>query len=95
MRLQNLKPSLGLFYFRLKLPLLLLKKPILTASELDRYTRCPFQALVYYRWRLEDLRRPAMELRPDIKGIVLHEAVRKIMADPENSFLEKNAKISN
>ena len=51
----------------------------ITASELDRYTRCPFQALVYHRWRLEDLRLPSAELRPDVKGALLHQAVREMV----------------
>lgn len=52
----------------------------LSATAVDRYSRCPFQALVYHRWNLRDIREPDSELWPDIRGNLLHEAVRLLMS---------------
>ncbi|MCM2323837.1 MAG: PD-(D/E)XK nuclease family protein [Oligoflexia bacterium] len=51
-------------------------EPRLTATALDRYSRCPFQSLVMDRWRLRDAREPDCELWADSRGNILHEAVR-------------------
>jgi hypothetical protein len=53
--------------------------PQITASDLDRYSRCAFQALGYQRWRINDQRTPESDLWPDVKGNILHQAVRKIL----------------
>lgn len=50
--------------------------PQIRASELESYSRCGFQALGGYRWRLQDLREPEVELWGNERGTLLHEAVR-------------------
>jgi RecB family exonuclease len=62
--------------------------PILSASLLDSFSRCSFQALAQYRWKLRDLREADTELWPDIRGNILHEAVRLLVEsrDQEGSF---------
>ncbi len=51
----------------------------LSATAVDRYSRCPFQALAYHRWGLKDIREPDSELWPEMRGNLLHEAVRLLM----------------
>jgi hypothetical protein len=51
----------------------------LSASFLDRYSRCPFQALSLFRWSLKDERQASLELWPDVKGKVLHSAVQALL----------------
>ena len=60
----------------------------LSASLLDSYSRCSFQALAHYRWKVRDLREPDTELWPDIRGNILHEAVRLLVEsrDSEGNF---------
>ena len=60
-----------------------------SASTLDRYSRCSFQALAYHRWNLSDLRQPDLDLWPDARGTLLHEAVRILMKslNPDSQFL--------
>jgi hypothetical protein len=62
--------------------------PVLSATLLDSYSRCSFQALAYHRWKLRDLREPDSELWPDIRGNILHEAVRVLVQsrDSEGNF---------
>ena len=54
-------------------------KPEITATALDRYSRCSFQALAYHRWNLKDLREPERDLWPDVRGTILHEAVKLLV----------------
>ena len=53
--------------------------PVISATTLDRYSRCSFQALAYHRWKLKDLRDPGAELWPEVKGQLLHEAVKFLL----------------
>ncbi|MBI2712001.1 MAG: PD-(D/E)XK nuclease family protein [Bdellovibrio sp.] len=53
--------------------------PQITATALDRYSRCSFQALAYHRWDLRDLRDPEPDLWPDVRGNLLHSAVRTLL----------------
>jgi RecB family exonuclease len=53
--------------------------PEITATAIDRYSRCSFQALGYHRWNLGDIREPDTELWPDVRGNILHEAVRLLL----------------
>lgn len=75
-QLEPLQPSLGR------------SVPEVSATALDRYSRCSFQALGYQRWRLSDVREPDTELWPDARGNLLHEAVRVLMKtrDPKGAF---------
>jgi hypothetical protein len=63
--------------------------PELTATALDRYSRCSFQGLIYHRWNLRDIREPDTELWPDVRGNILHESVRLLLGsvDEEGNFL--------
>ncbi len=58
-------------------------KKHLEATELDRYTRCSFQALVDHRWKIQDEREPEDELWPDVRGTILHRAIEWILQDRE------------
>jgi RecB family exonuclease len=77
----------------LQLPSLALKagadRTEITATTLDRYSRCTFQALAYHRWNLRDIREPDTELWPDVRGNILHEAVRLLLKfqDPAGYFV--------
>lgn len=51
----------------------------ISATTLDRFSRCSFQSLGYHRWNLSDVREPDTELWPDVRGNILHEAVRLLM----------------
>jgi RecB family exonuclease len=53
--------------------------PELSATLLDRASRCSFQGLAFHRWKLKDVREPKTELWPDVRGNILHEAVRIIL----------------
>ncbi|MCM2277534.1 MAG: PD-(D/E)XK nuclease family protein [Oligoflexia bacterium] len=53
--------------------------PEITATALDRYSRCAFQALAFDRWKLRDSREPDCDLWPDARGNILHEAVRLLI----------------
>ncbi len=53
--------------------------PVLTATALDRMSRCSFQALGFHRWKLSDVREPDTELWPEVRGNLLHEAVRLLL----------------
>ena len=53
--------------------------PEIYATELDRYSRCPFQSLAASRWRLKDEREPQAELWPDVRGNILHQATEYLL----------------
>jgi RecB family exonuclease len=57
----------------------------LTATALDHYSSCPFKALALDRWKLADLREPELELWPEVRGLILHEAARLLVASREAS----------
>jgi hypothetical protein len=65
-----------------------LAAPEITASDLDRYSRCALQALGYQRWRVNDTREPEADLWPDVKGNLLHHSVRLLLQsrDAEGRF---------
>ena len=60
----------------------------LSASLIDRMSRCSLQAMAFYRWKLQDLSEPDTELRPEVRGRILHEAVRllKVSTDPSGQM---------
>jgi len=51
----------------------------ISATALDRYSRCPFQALALSRWKLWDQRESEIELWPEVRGNILHAAVRELL----------------
>lgn len=53
----------------------------LLATELDRYSRCGFMGLAGSRWRLKEAREPGAELWPEVKGNILHKAVRIMLEE--------------
>lgn len=57
----------------------------LSATLVDRYSRCGFQALAFHRWKLKDVREPGTELWPDVRGTLLHDAVRILMLSRSSS----------
>ncbi len=52
----------------------------ITATALDHYSSCAFQALAYDRWRVRDAREPDGEPWPDSRGNILHAAVKILVA---------------
>ncbi len=64
------------------------QKVELSATLVDRQSRCGFQALAFHRWKLRDVREPTTELWPDVRGTILHEAVRVLMSsrNPSGHF---------
>ena len=48
----------------------------ISATALDFYSRCSFQALTYHVWKLKDVREPERELWREVRGNILHEALR-------------------
>jgi len=64
--------------------------PAIHATALDRFSRCPFTALASARWRLRDAREPEAELWPDVRGELLHAAVKILVEarDPEGFFFK-------
>lgn len=54
--------------------------PELTATTVERMSRCSFQALAYHRWNVRDVREPDGELWPDVRGNILHEAARILLS---------------
>lgn len=62
--------------------------PEISATTVDRLSRCSFQSLALDRWKVRDLREPDCELWPDIRGNILHEAVKILLRsrDAEGSF---------
>lgn len=55
------------------------EKPEISATMIDRYSRCSFQGLAYHRWKLKDLRDPDTELWPEVRGNILHQAVKHLL----------------
>lgn len=55
------------------------EKKEIRATDLDRYSRCAFQGLAYSRWKLQDGRNAEMDLWPDVRGRILHTAVKLIL----------------
>jgi ATP-dependent helicase/DNAse subunit B len=64
------------------------EKPEISATALDRYSRCSFQGLAYHRWKLRDLRDPDTELWPEVRGNILHQAVKHLLEsrDEDGNF---------
>lgn len=60
----------------------------ISATTLERASRCLFQALAFDRWRVRDTREPEPELWPDARGNILHEAVRILVSTrgPDGKF---------
>ena len=63
--------------------------PEISATTLDRMSRCGFQALALQRWRLWDDKDPDTELWPEAKGNILHYAVKLLLQsrDSEGRFM--------
>ncbi|OFZ82217.1 MAG: hypothetical protein A2583_04770 [Bdellovibrionales bacterium RIFOXYD1_FULL_53_11] len=67
-------------------------EPRVRATDIDRYSRCPFQALAASRWKLSDAREADMELWADTKGRILHEAARILVESrTHDGTFEKSA----
>lgn len=68
----------------------------LSASHLDRYSRCAFTYLAMNVWKAEDRRRSEIDLWPEVKGQILHDSVTEVLktgakpADAVNTAWEKN-----
>lgn len=60
----------------------------MTASELERLSRCAFQALFYHRWKLEDLREASAQMWPDVKGLLLHRLAEELVLKPHDNLDE-------
>ena len=52
----------------------------LSASHLDRYSRCAFTYLAQSIWKAEDRRESDVELWPEVRGQILHDAVTAVLA---------------
>ncbi len=65
----------------------------LSATLVDRFSRCSFQALAFHRWKLKEAREPGIDLWPDVRGTLLHDAVRLLMKarNPSGYFNVKPA----
>ncbi|MEK6704887.1 MAG: PD-(D/E)XK nuclease family protein [Bdellovibrionota bacterium] len=63
----------------------------ISATALDRSSRCGFQSLVFCRWKLSDLTEPDFELWPYVRGNILHEAVRIILESGISRITAKQA----
>lgn len=61
----------------------------LSATLIDHYTRCSFQALAYHRWNLKQIRVPQDEPWPEVKGNLLHEAAALLIQSLEFNPLLK------
>lgn len=55
------------------------EKPTLSATALDHYSRCAFQGLAYHRWKVQNQRDPDSELWPEVRGNILHQAVKHLL----------------
>lgn len=64
----------------------------ISADELDRYSRCGFLGLASSRWRLEDLRKPGLDLWPEVKGRILHRAA-EILVSGRDAWGESESRI--
>ncbi len=51
-------------------------KPTIAATALDHASTCQFRALSSSRWKLYDLREPGMNVWPEVRGNILHRAVK-------------------
>lgn len=62
--------------------------PEISATALDRYSRCGLQGLVFGRWKLWDTKEPDSELWPEVRGNLLHDAVRLLVESraPDGKF---------
>jgi RecB family exonuclease len=62
---------------------------LISASDLERFSRCPFQGVAFGRWRLKESEPSKLEMRADARGILLHETVKILMQNrlPEGGFL--------
>lgn len=62
---------------------------MISASDLERFSRCPFQAVAFGRWKLKESEPSRLEMRADARGILLHEAVKILVQNrlPEGGFL--------
>lgn len=60
----------------------------ISASALDAYSRCGFLALAWNRWGLQEQQEPDAELWPQVRGLLLHEAVRLLVEsrDEQGNF---------
>jgi hypothetical protein len=67
--------------------------PEITATTLERHSRCGFQSLAFDRWKLRDSREPETDLWPDVRGELLHLAVRALLAsrDEQGAFTLSSA----
>ena len=79
--LASYHPHLRSPALEVSMPPALTAEPLqISASLLDRTSRCPFQALAFHRWKARDLREPGDDLWPEARGTILHEAVRALLA---------------
>ncbi|MCM0606845.1 MAG: PD-(D/E)XK nuclease family protein [Xanthomonadaceae bacterium] len=51
----------------------------LSASHLDRYSRCAFTYLAMNVWKAEDRRVSEIDLWPDVRGTILHDSVTEVL----------------
>ncbi len=51
-----------------------------SATAVDHYSRCAFLALGFDRWKLKDLREAGREPWPEVRGSILHQAVRELVS---------------
>lgn len=65
-----------------------LEKNEISASDIERFSRCEFQGLAQGRWKLREAKPSDLEIRGDARGILLHEAVRILIEarDAEGNF---------
>ncbi|MBS1964144.1 MAG: PD-(D/E)XK nuclease family protein [Bdellovibrionales bacterium] len=55
------------------------ERPELSASDLEYFSRCEMQGLLLRRWRLGEAKPADLDMRPDARGTLLHEAVRRLI----------------
>jgi len=55
-------------------------KTTVHATEIDKYSACPFSALAASRWKLRDVRQPDAELWGDVRGTILHTALKILIS---------------
>jgi RecB family exonuclease len=62
--------------------------PEITATAIDSYSRCSMQAMAYHRWRLREVRESDLDLWPEARGNILHEAVKLLLTSrsPDGNF---------
>ncbi len=64
------------------------------ATELDRMSRCSFQALSVYRWNLKNIREPELDIWPDVKGNLLHRSIELILLTKRDLQKKMSVKIA-